>query len=61
MEELGGMDRMFFDQHDIFFRLLCKLEGLFSLTEKVDFQLFRRVIFESLNLLEGLKNHVRIK
>lgn len=55
MEELGGMDRMLLDQHTVFFRLLCKLEGLFNLTEKQDFQLFRGVIFESLSLLDGLK------
>lgn len=55
MEELGGMNRLLIDQHNILFPLLCKLEGLFNLTEQADFQLFRRVIFESLNLLDGIK------
>ena len=55
MEELGGMDRLFIDQQTIFFSLLCKLEGLFNLTEEADFQLFRRIIFESLSLLNDLK------
>ena len=32
--ELSGMDRLFVDQHHIFFPLICKLEGLFNLTEE---------------------------
>lgn len=55
MEELAGMDRLLFDQHETFFCLLCKLEGLFTLTEEDDFMLFRRTIFECLSLLSELK------
>jgi hypothetical protein len=50
------MDRLFMSHHDIFFPLLCKLEGLFILTERNDFQLFRRIIFECLSLLSELQN-----
>lgn len=55
IEELTGMNNLFFDQQDIFFCLLCKLEGLFTLTKEEDFFLFRRTIFECLNLLSELK------
>ena len=55
MEELAGMDRLLFDQHETLFCLLCKLEGLFTLTEEDDFMLFRRTIFECLSLLSELK------
>lgn len=55
MQELAGMDRLFIDQHSIFFPLLCKLEGLFKLTERDDFQLYRRSIFECLSLLSNLQ------
>lgn len=37
IEELAGMDRLLFDQHEILFPLLCKLEGLFLLSEDKDF------------------------
>ena len=56
LEELSGMDRLFFGQLPIFFSLLCKMEGLFVLTEAEDFQCFRRTIFECLSLLEKLKS-----
>lgn len=54
VEEIAGMDRLFLDQHSILFRLLSKLEGLFTLTEDNDFQLYRSVIFECLSLLSEL-------
>lgn len=60
MEELAGMDRMFVDQHNVLFSLLCKLEGLFTLTNDNDFQLYRRIIFECLSLLGDLGKNVRI-
>ena len=55
MEELAGMDRLTFGQQVILFKLSCKLEGLFNLTEKDDFMLFRSIIFECLNLLSELQ------
>ena len=53
IEELSGMDSLLIDQHTILFSLLCKLEGLLILDE--DFQLFKRTIFESLNLVSNLR------
>lgn len=55
LEELAGMDRVFIDQHNIYFPLICKLEGLFTLTEEDDFLLFRRIIFECLSMISSLK------
>lgn len=54
IEELAGMNRLFVGQFEVLFSLLCKLEGLFVLTEKEDFQLFRRTIFECLTLMGTL-------
>lgn len=54
IEEIAGMDRILIGQHDILFPLLCKLEGLFKLTGENDFPLFRRIIFECLNLISQL-------
>jgi hypothetical protein len=55
VEELAGMDKLLIDQQEILFSLLCKLEGLFALTEEKDFLLFRRVIFECLGMMSNLK------
>ena len=59
IEELAGMDRLFLDHHSILFSLLCKLEGLFTLkdfgdNEKENFFIFRKTIFECLNLVNDL-------
>nr|DAR67957.1 MAG TPA: hypothetical protein [Caudoviricetes sp.] len=55
IEELAGMDRLLFDQHEVLFPLLCKLEGLFLLSEDKDFFLYRRTIFECLGLINNIK------
>lgn len=55
IEELAGMDRLFTDQHNIFFPAICKLEGLFICQED-EFQLFRRTIFEVLGLMSSLRD-----
>ena len=55
MVHLSGMNRLCDDKQDIFFPLLCKLEGLFTLTDDYDFQTYRRTVFECLNLLSTLK------
>ena len=52
--ELVGMNRLLIGQQDILFPLLCKLEGLFVLTQEDDFFLFRRTIFECLSLINEL-------
>lgn len=57
IEELGGMSRLL-ESHEILFTLLCKLEGLFLLIDENDFFLYRRTIFECLNLLSNLKEEI---
>lgn len=61
MVELAGMDRLLVDQHDVFFPLLCKLEGLFELSEEKDFFSYRRTIFEALNLMSVVIDNVRAR
>lgn len=55
IEELVGMNDLFLDQQDKIFVIICKLQGMFNLTDKDDFQLYRRTIFECLSLLNGLE------
>ena len=55
LEELAGMDRMLGNQAEAFASLLFKLEGLFSLVQEDDFQLYRRTIFECLSICGSLK------
>lgn len=57
IEEIGGMNRLL-ENHETLFTLLCKLEGLFTLTGEEDFFLYRRTIFECLNLLSTLKGEI---
>lgn len=58
IEEIAGMHRLLIDQEDIIFPLLCKLEGLFTLTEEGDFFVFRRTIFECLGIVNNLKEEL---
>ena len=58
IEELSGMDNLLIDFHEILFPLLCKLQGLYNLTKEEDFFLYRRTIFECLNLLSSIKEGV---
>lgn len=58
MEELAGMDRLFFDQQPTLFKLSCKLEGLFTLDATTDFSVYRGVIFECLSLLGEMQKYV---
>ena len=58
IEELSGMDQLLKDYHNILFPLLCKLQGLYILTQEDDFFLYRRTIFECLNLLSSMKEEV---
>ena len=52
--EIVGMNELFSDQA-LLLHLLCKLEGLVTLTDKDDFLIFRKNIFESLTLLAEFK------
>lgn len=56
IEEIAGMHRLLIDQDDIVFPLLCKLEGLFTLTNEGDFFVFRRTIFECLGMVNNLRD-----
>lgn len=58
IEELSGMDDVLKDYHNILFPLICKLQGLYPLTKEEDFFLYRRTIFECLNLLSSMKEEV---
>ena len=58
VEEFSGMSMLLLGYHKTLFSLLCKLEGLFTLTEKDDFMAFRKTIFECLNLVGELKENV---
>lgn len=58
IEEIAGMHRLLIGQEDIVFPLLCKLEGLFTLTEEEDFFVFRRTIFECLGIVNNLKEEL---
>lgn len=55
IEELVGMNNLLVDLQEYIFPIICKLEGLFFLTEDKDFSLYRRVIFECLSLLNEVK------
>ena len=52
--ELSDMERLCVGNQEVFFPLLCKLEGLFTLDKDEDFFLFRRTIFDCLNLMNSL-------
>ena len=55
IQELAGMKRLFLGQQEqSFFILLCKLEGMFELVQSIDFDLYRRTIFECLSLLNEI-------
>ena len=50
--ELSGMSRLLNNKE--LFSVLCKLEGLLTLTEEDDFLQYRKTIFECLSIVEGL-------
>ena len=58
IQELNGLKRLIYGQDDLFIIILCKMEGLFSLTKENDIKLYRRIIFECLNLLNKLDENV---
>lgn len=59
IEELVGMKRLFLGwQEETFLILLCKLQGMFELTQSIDFSIYRRTIFECLSLLGDIKKNV---
>ena len=52
--EIVGLDEIFIEPS--FIQLLSKLEGLRK--EEVDFELYRKTVFESISLLREVKFHV---
>mgnify|MGYP003305720464 CR=1 FL=1 len=51
IEELAGMDRLIALFDNELFLLLCKLEGLFTLEDKDSFYIYRKTIFECLEII----------
>ena len=59
LEELAGMQRLMnCGYSEIFFPLLNKLEGLYSLVDEDDFFCYRRTIFECLGLMNELQREI---
>ena len=59
LEELAGMQRLMnCGYSEIFFPLLNKLEGLYSLIDDDDFLCYRRTIFECLGLMNELQKSI---
>lgn len=59
IEELVGMQRLMKNNYsEIFFPLLNKLEGLYSLTNGQDFPCYRRTVFECLSLMNTLQKEI---
>ena len=58
IEQLVGLQKLFLSEQETFLVLLCKLEGMKILIEQEHFQLYRRTIFECLNLLSEMRNNV---
>ena len=52
------MKRLIDGQDDLFFLILCKMEGLISLNKNEDMPNYRRTIFECLGLLNALSKDV---
>lgn len=58
IEEIRGAKRVFNEYQEQFLILLCKLEGMYSLTEEKDFLLYRRTIFECLSIIKEVAANV---
>ena len=59
LQELAGMQRLMnCGYSEIYFPLLSKLEGLYSLIEEEDFSCYRRTIFECLGLMNELQKEI---
>lgn len=59
IEELAGIQRLMENNFsEIFFPLLSKMEGLYSLIEEEDFPCYRRTIFECLGLMNMLQKKI---
>lgn len=54
MTEVSGLNSLLVGKQHLLLPLLCKMEGLFNLTAEEDFFLFRRTIFDCLNILNSM-------
>ena len=54
--EIAGLNEIFI-QKPQFLQILSKLEGL-KIIEEIDFQTYRKTVFEIINLLQEFKNAV---
>jgi len=54
--ELIGLYNLSIGQKDKLFIVICKLQGMTSLTQTEDFDAFRRTIFECINLLTKVED-----
>lgn len=62
IEELAGMHRLFGGQNSmLLFKLICKLEGLYTLSDTGNYFIYRSTIFECLNLIGELITYVKSK
>lgn len=52
------MSKIIKGHDDLFFVTLCKMKGLLELKREEDMFLYRRIIFECLNLLSSLETNV---
>ena len=52
--EIAGLNEIFFS-NPLFLQLLSKLEGL-KIQDNIEFSIYRKTIFETINLLQELKN-----
>lgn len=58
IEEVAGMAKLLQTEEEVFFNWLSKMEGLFTLVNEEDFLLYRKTIFESLNLLSIIRRKI---
>lgn len=61
IEEITGMSRLLNGRESIrFFKLLCKLEGMYELNDDTNYFIYRNTVFECLNLIGEIINQCRI-
>lgn len=58
IEELKGASRIFINNNEHLLSLICKLEGLYDLTDEENFFMYRRTIFECLNILSLMNEEI---
>ena len=54
--EIAGMQEIFIEHSSQFLQLLSKLEGL-KIHKEISFEVYRKTVFETINILQGLKKN----